>query len=61
MKMQDKTKITSILLLLISFVSNAVVIQPPPPLPPGFPIDGGVMGLFVAGLFYGIRKKIKKE
>jgi len=60
MKMQDKTKITSILLLLISFVSNAAVQPPPPPPPPGFAIDGGVLTMLIVGMFYGIRKKTNR-
>lgn len=29
---------------------------PPPPPPPGVPIDGGVVGLLVAGIGYGVKK-----
>ena len=28
----------------------------PPPPPPGLPIDGGVLLLFIAGIFLGVKK-----
>lgn len=35
---------------------------PPPPTPPvGLPVDGGVLVLLVAGLFYGVKKSFNKK
>jgi len=34
---------------------------PPPTVPVGLPVDGGIVALLVAGLFYGIKKSFKKK
>jgi len=35
---------------------------PPPPTPPvGLPVDGGVLVLLAAGVFYGVKKSFKKK
>lgn len=40
----------------------AVEVTPPPPTPPpGLPVDGGVLALLVAGLFYGVKKSFNKK
>jgi len=62
---QNKTKIASILFLLISFVSVAQTMSgpppPAPPPPPGLPIDAGIYILLAVGLIYGVIKTIHKK
>jgi hypothetical protein len=56
--------ITYILLLCLLQTTLAYgQLEPPlPPGPPGLvPIDGGVIALVVAGIFYGIKKNINKK
>lgn len=64
MTMQNKRILASILFVLISFVCIAQGDVPPPPgppVPPGFPIDGGLLlGAFFA-LVYGTRKLLKSK
>ena len=62
MNMQNKRLSASILFVLISFVCMAQLPAPgPPPDPPGFPIDGGVLlGAFVA-IFYGVKKILSNK
>ncbi|WP_430411046.1 PID-CTERM protein-sorting domain-containing protein [Kordia sp.] len=52
-------------LIAIAFLTetHAQITPPPPgpPLPPGFPIDAGIVGVLAAGLLYGIRKKVKSN
>ena len=64
MGIQNKKIFASILFVLISFVCMAQDPPgpggPPPPPPPGLaPIDGPLPFLLLAGLIYGIRKKLK--
>jgi hypothetical protein len=65
MRIQNKKFFASILFVLISFVCLAQSpgggIPPPskPPPPPGLPIDHALPFLVVAGLFYGVKKKIE--
>ena len=66
MTIQNKKIFASILFVLISFVCIAQPMPPHPsapndggPPPPGFPIDGAIPVLMLAGLFYGIRNKLK--
>jgi hypothetical protein len=42
---------------------NGTCSSGPPPPPPGnvVPIDGGILTLLFAGLFYGVKKSIKKK
>lgn len=66
-----KNNLLSILILTVFFIIaplfiNTVIGQPPPPDPVDIPLDGGLLTLLIAGLFYGGRKiykeeKIKKE
>ena len=51
------------LFLLLLFPLIMIAQNPPmptenmgPPGPPGFPIDGGLLFLFIAGVAYGVRK-----
>ncbi len=66
MRIQKKKIFASILFVLISFVCVAQGdgMPPPPdargPVPPGLPIDGFATLAVIAGLFYGIKKSIKK-
>jgi hypothetical protein len=58
--------LASILFFFIGFASMAQGSTPPPPMgpdPPGLPIDGGIVTLFVVALVYGIYKvnKISKR
>lgn len=65
MRIQNKNIFASILFVLISFVclsqNPGGGIPPPPsgPIPPGLPIDNAILILLVAGLFYGIKNKMK--
>ena len=71
MGIQNKKLFASILFVLISFVCMAQSPNngmPPPPsapndggstIPPGLPIDGAIPTLIIAGLFYGVKKKIE--
>jgi hypothetical protein len=58
---QNKNIIASILFVLISFVCTAQTPPPPqtPPGPIGFPIDSGLVVLFVAGVLLGVYKVYK--
>jgi hypothetical protein len=62
-----KQKKTYILLLLtiapmLFAMSSQLPDGPPPPTPPpGLPVDGGVIALVVAGIFYGVKKNFKKK
>lgn len=63
-KMNKKTLLCFVILALAFInVTQAQLAPPPPgpPPPPGFPIDAGVIGVLAAGLFYGIRKKVKNK
>ena len=48
-------KLASLLLLLL-FPLIMIAQGPPPPPPPGFPIDGGLLFLLIAGIVYGVKK-----
>ncbi len=68
MKQNKKTYyILILLLLLVMPLLFAIEEEPPNPDkgPPGvglpLPIDGGLVALFVAGLFYGIKKRLNKK
>jgi hypothetical protein len=64
MRIQNKKIFTSILFVLISFVCAAQSTVPPPPLAPtpvGFPIDGGVVAGAFFGVFYGVKKLLKRS
>jgi len=60
MKYNYLRKILFIVLVLVSISGFA---QGPPPPPPPLPIDGGILGLFLAAVgyaFYKIRSSSKK-
>ena len=64
--MKSRTLLIIVLLLLVCplVFSQGGNGTPPPPAqqgPPQLPIDGGVIALVLAGLFYGIRKSLKKK
>lgn len=65
MRIQNKTILASILLVLISFVSVAQetsVPQPPaPPPPPGLPIDTALPYVLVMAIVFGIVVKVKQS
>ena len=48
-------KASFFLLLLFPLIMIAQG-PPPPPTPPGLPIDGGLLFLFIAGVAYGVKK-----
>ena len=50
-------------LLFIMFLTTPTIAKTtaPPTPPPGLPVDGGVLALLVAGLFYGVKKSFKKK
>jgi hypothetical protein len=63
-----KQKKAYILLLFLTIapmlfaMSSQLPEGPPPPTPPpGLPVDGGLISLVVAGVFYGIKKNINKK
>jgi len=64
----ENNKQKTFLLVIALFFTVSVLFAveggdgPPPPTPPvGLPVDGGVLALLVAGLFYGVRKTFKKK
>ena len=64
MKVQYKTLLASILLVLVSFVCSAQLPDPPPPAtddtpPPGLPIDGASSIVLILGALYGAHKGLK--
>jgi len=52
--------VTIILMVMPMFISPLIA-QPPPPTPVAIPLDGGLLALLAAGLFYGGRKLYKEE
>ena len=54
--MKKKSLLTLVILVCSALVANGQGLPPPPPPPPGLPIDGGILVLLAAGLFYGIKK-----
>lgn len=62
--MKNSNKKAFLLIAALFLVLPSVFAQDPPPplLPPvGLPVDGGIVALLVAGLFYGIKKSLKKK
>lgn len=62
--MGNKSKNILLLVILLLLVVPAVFAQdPPPPAQPPvqLPIDGGLVALVLAGLFYGVKKSLKKK
>ena len=64
--MKKKTKLTVLIVVLISITAafgQAMPASLPPPPPPGFapglPIDSGVAYLLIAGIYLGIKKRRK--
>ncbi|PHS07845.1 MAG: hypothetical protein COA88_07855 [Kordia sp.] len=53
-----------VLALLFTVPALFAVQELPPPSPqgpPGLLVDGGIVALLVAGLFYGVKKSFKKR
>ena len=67
MKQNKKTYFLLALLLMTMPLLFAIENDNPPPPPeegapfPALPIDGGLIALFFAALFYGIKKSLKKN
>ncbi len=64
--MKSRTLLIIVLLLLVCplVFSQGGNGTPPPPAqqpPPQLPVDGGLVALVVAGLFYGIKRTLKKK
>lgn len=60
--MKDNNKTVWLFVALLFVIPTVFAADPPPPTPPpGLPIDGGVLALLVAGLFYGVKKSFKKK
>jgi hypothetical protein len=67
--MKFNRQVYYIIITLFLITMSLTFAQEPPspsdrtgtPGPPGTPIDGGVFALFVAGVFYGVKKAIKKK
>ena len=60
--MQKRKMLASILFFFTGFVAVAQGAGPPPPQPPpppGFPIDNGIVVLFVLAIVYGLYKAYK--
>jgi hypothetical protein len=62
---QNKKSSYYILVILFFAVAPLFAQLPEPPSraapPVGLPLDGGVLVLFVAAVFYGVKKSIKKK
>ena len=63
-----KKNIKVLLLIVAVFITVPSVyaqLLPPAPQapqgPPQLPVDGGVLALLVAGIFYGVKKSFKKK
>jgi len=60
-------KILLIIVVVVFITTPSVYAQLLPPAPqspqgpPQLPVDGGVLALLVAGLFYGVKKSFKKK
>ena len=51
-----------VLVVGLMLVATTAIAQPPPTPPPtGFPVDGGIIGLLVAGIGYGVKKIYSKN
>ena len=65
MKNRNSMKYRTLLLLVILLLACPLVFSQQPPAPqqpsPQLPVDGGVVALVLAGLFYGIKKSLKKK
>lgn len=62
--MGNKNKNILLLVALLFLVVPTVFAQiPPAPQqpPPQLPVDGGLIALVIAGLFYGIKRSLKKK
>lgn len=62
--MENKNKNILLLIALLLLVVPTVFAQNPPAPqqpPPQLPVDGGLVALVVAGLFYGIKRTLKKK
>lgn len=62
--MGNKNKNILLLVALLFIAAPTVFAQTPPAPqqpPPQLPVDGGVVALVVAGLFYGIKRTLKKK
>ena len=52
----NKNILTLLLAVMVCSIAGAQGATPPPPMPPpppGLPIDGGLVMLLIAGLFFG--------
>lgn len=60
---QNKKIFASVLFVLVSVLSVAQgpPVPGPPSIPPGLPIDGGLLLGIVVGLFFGVKKLLKKQ
>jgi hypothetical protein len=45
-----------ILFTMVLLISQTAYSQPPPPNPPGIPIDGGIFLLLSTAIIYGVTK-----
>lgn len=64
MKNRNNMKTRTLLIILLLLVCPLVFSQQPPAPqqpPPQLPVDGGLAVLALAGLFYGIKKSLKKK
>ncbi|MGB0974932.1 MAG: PID-CTERM protein-sorting domain-containing protein [Flavobacteriaceae bacterium] len=59
--MKSRTLLLILLLLVCPLVFSQVPPAPQQPPPGDVPVDGGVIALVLAGLFYGIKKSLKKN
>jgi hypothetical protein len=48
--------LSKFLFIVFVLIAGSVFAQGPPPPPPGLPIDGGIVGLFLAAVGYAVYK-----
>ena len=57
-----RRQILTVLFISFAMLASSQAVPPPipPPPPPGLPIDGGLFLLLASGIFYGVKRLVKK-